>query len=138
MSSDSSSTDERDKSILEKIIIYCDEIEETKKVLGNSKEALTGSFIYRNTTAMSVLQIGELATHLSSTFKNLHAGVPWRQIIKMRNIAAHHYGDFRTDYLWETITNDIVPLKMYCEQCIAELSRESETRVIDDSAGSEQ
>ncbi|MDR1015537.1 MAG: DUF86 domain-containing protein [Coriobacteriales bacterium] len=122
MSSDSVSTNERDKSILEKIVVYCDEIEEAKKALGDSKEALTGSFIYRNTTAMGVLQIGELATHLSPTFKNSHADVPWRQIIKMRNIAAHHYGDFRTDYLWETITHDIAPLRAYCEQCIAELS----------------
>jgi uncharacterized protein with HEPN domain len=130
MSSDSLSTNERDRSILEKIVIYCDEIEETKKVLGNSKEALTGSFIYRNTTAMSVLQIGELATHLSPAFKNSHTDVPWRQIIKMRNIAAHHYGDFRTDYLWETITNDIGPLKTYCEQCIAELSEEPENEAI--------
>jgi uncharacterized protein with HEPN domain len=130
MSSDSPSINERDKPILEKIIVYCDEIEETKKVLGNSKEVLTGSFIYRNTTARSVLQIGELATHLSSAFKNSYTGIPWRQIIKMRNIAAHHYGNFRTDYLWETITNDIEPLKTYCEQCITELNREFENKGI--------
>jgi uncharacterized protein with HEPN domain len=130
MSSDPLSINERDKSILEKIVAYCDEIEETKKVLGNSKEALAGSFIYKNTVAMSVLQIGELATHLSSVFKNSHVDVPWRQIIKMRNIAAHHYGEFRIDYLWETITNDIEPLKTYCEQCVTELSEEPENEAI--------
>jgi uncharacterized protein with HEPN domain len=111
----------RDLTILKKIIEYCDEINATKLVMGNTREALEGSFIFKNTAAMSVLQIGELASHLTTEFRNSHKDIPWRDIIKMRNIVAHHYGEFRTDYLWDTITCDIDDLKAYCEICIVEL-----------------
>jgi len=33
---------------------------------------------------------------------------------KMRNIAAHHYGKFNMEILYDTITNDIPQLKKYC------------------------
>jgi uncharacterized protein with HEPN domain len=111
-------SDGRNITILKKIVEYCDEIDATRLVLGNTKEALEGSFIYKNTAAMSVLQIGELASHLTTEFKNSHTDIPWREIIKMRNIAAHHYGEFRTDYLWDTITSDIDDLRVYCTKCL--------------------
>jgi uncharacterized protein with HEPN domain len=117
------SNSSRNIQILEKIIQYCDEIEETKKLFGNSKEALSGSFVYRNAAAMCVLQIGELSNHLTTEFKQAYADIPWREIIGMRNIAAHHYGTFRTDYLWETISSDTLPLKVYCEKCLTEQDR---------------
>ena len=39
-----------------------------------------------------------------------------------RNIAAHHYGEFRSHYLWDTMTHDIEPLREYCQKCIEALS----------------
>jgi uncharacterized protein with HEPN domain len=32
----------------------------------------------------------------------------------MRNIAAHHYGSFSVEFLWDTIENDIPHLREFC------------------------
>ena len=42
--------------------------------------------------------------------------MPWRDIIDMRNIAAHHYTQFSAKTLWETIKYDIPTLKMFCQK----------------------
>ena len=38
----------------------------------------------------------------------------------MRDKAAHHYWSFDVDILWETVTEDIEPLKNYCEKYLLE------------------
>jgi uncharacterized protein with HEPN domain len=75
---------------------------------------------------MDILQIGELVGLLSQEFVDSHHGVPWRQIKNMRNIAAHHYGKFDLETLLQTATEDIAPLKGYCETCIGELKTHEE------------
>ncbi|MDR2197606.1 MAG: DUF86 domain-containing protein [Coriobacteriales bacterium] len=111
----------RDVSILERIIAYCDEIDSTKEYFGDSKEILRTNSIYKNALSMCVLQIGELTTHLTTNFRSTHTSVPWSDIKKMRDIAAHHYGAFSVDFLWDTVTDDITVLRSYCRACIEEL-----------------
>jgi uncharacterized protein with HEPN domain len=111
----------RDITILEKIISYCDEIDEANLQSGNSLEALKSNSVYRNATSMCILQIGELTTHLTSEFKQRFTGVPWKAIRGMRNIAAHHYGKFDVDILWETISTRVPELKEYCTECLKTL-----------------
>lgn len=105
----------RDIDILEKIIRYCGETEEATQQFGNSIDVLKQNSVYKNAVAMCVLQIGELVGHLSEGFKAEHNEMPWRDIKAMRNIAAHKYGSFDMDMLWDTITGDIPALKDYCE-----------------------
>jgi len=49
----------RDITILDKIIEYCDQINEARTQLGDSLEALQGNSVYRNAVSMCILQIGE-------------------------------------------------------------------------------
>jgi uncharacterized protein with HEPN domain len=72
---------------------------------------------------MSVLQIGELVKVLSEDFKAVNSSMPWREIKRMRDKTAHHYGTFDVNALWETVIEDIVPLKEYCLKCLAEMER---------------
>ena len=53
-----------------------------------------------------------------------HNEMPWQNIIGMRNIAAHHYGKFDTQKLFETIEYNIPELKDYCEQLICQQTEE--------------
>jgi uncharacterized protein with HEPN domain len=53
-----------------------------------------------------------------STLKHM----PWSEIKRMRDKAAHHYGEFDVTTLWETVTEDIGPLREYCAACIEKLS----------------
>ncbi|GHU65522.1 hypothetical protein AGMMS49983_13370 [Clostridia bacterium] len=118
------SPSQRDISILKKITEYCNQVDEAVAAFGKSKDALATSSVYRNAAAMCILQIGELTTHLTTEFKTKFTMVPWQKIKDMRNIAAHHYGRFDDDMLWETITEEITPLRNYCNECIAELEKE--------------
>jgi len=66
---------DRNISILEHIVDYCGQIEETILRFGNSYQAFCEDKIYRNAAAMCVLQIGELAGKLTDAFRAEHPGV---------------------------------------------------------------
>ena len=111
---------DRNISILEHIIAYCDQIEETIRRFGNDYNVFSTDAIYRNAAALCVLQIGELAGKLTDEFRTAHPGAPWRQIRGMRNIVAHSYGTVDPEVTWEILTEDIPKLKAYCHQIITE------------------
>jgi len=108
----------RNIEILEKMAKYCNEIDEANKEFGNSIEVLKSKSSYKNAVAMCILQIGELTTHLSDDFKTNYTDMPWKDIKKMRNIAAHRYGTIDIDILWDTVENDIPALRNYCNEII--------------------
>ena len=109
---------DRNISILEHIVSYCDQIGETVKRFGNNYTLFANDAIYRNAAALCILQIGELVGKLSDDFREAHPGVPWRQIKAMRNIVAHSYGSVDPEITWEIITEDIPQLKDYCSLII--------------------
>ena len=108
----------RDLYIVNKIVQYCMEVDETIIRFGNSVEALRADNIYKNAAAMCILQIGELIGHLSDNITEKYDEMPWKQIRSMRNIAAHGYENFDTDILWQTLKTDIPALRKYCDKII--------------------
>lgn len=105
---------ERDAGILEHIISYCEQIEQTVTRFGNSYDIFASDAIYRNAAALCILQIGELVGKLSDSFRLTYDAVPWRKIKAMRNIVAHSYGTVDPEVTWEIITEDIPELDAYC------------------------
>lgn len=105
---------ERDRSVLEHIVSYCRDIEETVLRFGNSYEAFSSDKVYRNACAMCILQIGELGGQLSGEFRSTHAQMPWHEIKGIRNVMAHAYGSISIETTWETIESDIPALKQFC------------------------
>ena len=111
---------DRNASILEHIISYCDQIQQTVERFGDDYALFESDPIYRNAAALCILQIGELVGKLTDDFKEQHPAIPWRQIKAMRNIVAHSYGTVDPETTWEIISDDIPKLKQYCETVIAE------------------
>ena len=109
---------ERDKDILERIIKYCDEINQTIAMFDNTLETLKANVVYKNAVSMCILQIGELTTHFSKEFITTASQIPWESIKKMRNIVAHHYGKFSIEILYGTIMESIPELREYCQKLI--------------------
>ena len=107
--------------ILERIIRYCNEIDEAMNHFGRTFEKLEPNTIYKNAVSMCILQIGELTSLLSDDFKAQYREMPWQDIKAMRNIAAHRYGTFDLTKLWETLMDDIPTLKEYCKKILSEL-----------------
>jgi uncharacterized protein with HEPN domain len=106
---------------MKRIIGYCDEINSTLERVGYDFDTMMSDFLYKNSLAMDVLQIGELVKNLTSDFKQAHRDMPWGDIAGMRDIAAHGYGGFDFIVLWETVNEDIESLKSYCQKYIEEL-----------------
>lgn len=110
---------DRDLSILEHVLSYCEQIGLTIERFGDDRAVFFSDVIYRNAAALCILQIGELVGKLSEEFKAQHPTIPWRQIKAMRNIVAHSYGTVDPQLTWEIITEDIPVLKQYCLAVIA-------------------
>ena len=112
-------SNERDIYIVKKIIKYCNEANDAISHFGDSLDTLKTDNIYKNASAMCILQIGELVSHLSEDFIIVYKDMPWKQIKGMRNIAAHGYEDFDVDILWQTLKEDLPSLHNYCEKIIS-------------------
>ncbi len=110
----------RDLDLLKNILDYIEQIDEASSHFQAKIDNFKAYSTYRNAAAMCVLQIGELAKHLSDDYKQYTCDeIPWHQIQGIRNVIAHEYGKVDADSLWETLTEDIPKLREFCEQQIA-------------------
>lgn len=103
----------RDRIILQKILGYRSKVDGVHRFFQHDKVMFydeNEGFPYRDAMAMSVFQIGELSKSLSPEIRDAHADIPWGNIIKMREIFAHHYGELNYDILWETSCDDVPAL----------------------------
>ncbi|OHB38166.1 MAG: hypothetical protein A2060_07690 [Planctomycetes bacterium GWA2_50_13] len=62
--------------------------------------------------------IGEAANRVSSTCRAKYPGIPWLQIIGMRNRLIHGYNDIDFDILYQTISEDLPSLIVELEKII--------------------
>jgi len=51
--------------------------------------------------------LGEAAGRVSVEFRQTHPEIPWRQMIGLRNILIHEYGEVKADRVWEIATTNI-------------------------------
>jgi len=112
---------QRDISILEHIVKWCDEIAETHKTFGDDVQVFTNNKDYLKSISMSLLQIGELTNHLSKGFQKNFPQIQYSGIISQRNLIVHGYGMLETKMLWDTSHNDITELKRQCNEIINEI-----------------
>lgn len=106
----------RDRDIIEHILRYCREIDQAVERFGNDKDTFMADAVYRNSVAMPVQQIGELAKHLTDEFLEEHTQIPWKNIKGMRTWFAHQYLDMDRAVIWDVVQNGIPPLKEFCEE----------------------
>ncbi|MDR0937327.1 MAG: DUF86 domain-containing protein [Oscillospiraceae bacterium] len=116
----------QDRKLLIKIIQYIDEIALTVNERAVTLETLFSDVTSKNAISMCIIQIGELVTHLSDDFKETHTEIIWKEIKAMRNVAAHHYGEFNMKTLWETVTDDMPVLKSFCTQQLSEITQQKD------------
>lgn len=63
--------------------------------------------------------IGEAANNIPQEFKTKYPDVPWRDMISMRNKVLHEYFGIDGEILWQTIDEDLIPLKEKIKQLLA-------------------
>lgn len=96
---------------LQKMIRYCNEIEQILKKHRFNREEFENDTEFQFACGMCIIQIGELVTGLDESFVKKYPDIPWRQIKGMRNIYAHDYDIIDNDIIWETIIKEIPELK---------------------------
>lgn len=105
--------------ILEHILAYCKDIEETVERFGEEKAIFDADKDYRNSVCMNLLQIGELTGLLSEEYRDSTKGtIYWPAIKGMRNLFAHNYGAVDIDRVWETVKTDVPLLHEFCSAAI--------------------
>ena len=83
----------RDIDVLNHIVGYCEDIQKTTARFGEDKSSFESDRDYRNSVCMSLMQIGELAGHLTEEYRNsTQDRMYWPAIRGMRNLIAHDYG----------------------------------------------
>lgn len=110
----------KDKSLIEHILIYCGKIQHTVERFGTEMETFLNDPDYRDSVSMNLLQIGELAGKLSDEYvRETKAQMDWRAIKNMRNMFAHDYGSMDIERIWETVIDDIPILADYCRKVLS-------------------
>ena len=104
---------------IEHIKDYCTEIEATIERYGRSFDIFTADMDYQKSVSFSILQIGELSSKLSESFRDeTSAEVPWKAIRGMRNFFAHNYGSMSREVIWKTAIEDIPKLLTFCDKML--------------------
>ncbi len=50
--------------------------------------------------------------------KETHTGIPWKMIMRMRDLVAHHYGNLDYEIVWNTSVSDIPQLYHEIEEML--------------------
>lgn len=110
---------DKDKRYLQRILYYCDRLNNHVKTFGNDQELFLVNEQYQDACALTFIQIGEFVGRLSDEFKEEHKDIPWQSIKNMCNKNAHNYDyTIMYDIVWETIQEDIPHLKNYIEKLL--------------------
>jgi uncharacterized protein with HEPN domain len=64
-----------------------------------------------NAVIRSLEVIGEATKHVPDSFRNVHSGIPWRQMSGMRDRLIHGYFGVDLDIVWETVQQMLPTLR---------------------------
>ena len=109
--------------LLKHIIKYCEETAETINKFGDSFDKFKEDKDYFKSISMSLLQIGELANHLSKKFTEKYSDISWAKIVGLRNIIVHGYGILETETIWEVSREYAPALQKRCQEILKEIEK---------------
>ena len=62
---------------------------------------------------MGLIRIGEAVNRCPPEVREAYPDQPWRQIVAMRNFAAHQYDDLDPRRVWRTLTESVPEMRDY-------------------------
>lgn len=82
------------------------------------QEHFTAEVQARWAVEMGLIRVGETVNRIPPSVLSRFPEQPWRQIIGMRNFAAHQYDDLDPGRVWRTLTTDVPGLRNYVADVI--------------------
>jgi uncharacterized protein with HEPN domain len=111
-----------DIQILEHILDYCLEINETVQTFGDTLDIFQRNKDYQLSIIFTIIQIGELANKLSEEFIiETKDKIPWNLIIITRNRYVHGYSTLNFSLVWYSALMDLPILEAFCKDKLKEL-----------------
>ena len=65
--------------------------------------------------------ISEAPRRLSSSLKDRHPSIPWKRMAGAGNVYRRDYEDVAANYVWDTLQNDLPPLRAVIEAELRQL-----------------
>ena len=114
----------RDES--ERLRDILEAIERIEKYAARGRAAFDEDELVQTWVVHHIEVIGEACRALPDEFQARYAGVPWSDIIGMRNILVHHYFGIDPDAVWAVVEHDLPDLKLNVQAILRELGVEPE------------
>ena len=86
-------------------------IENISRKIPPSKEEFSASEMHQIWVLYHLQIVGEAANAVSVEFRQEHKEIPWKKIVAMRNLLVHQYFGIDLQEVWDTVQNDLPPLK---------------------------
>ena len=94
----------------DRVVAVCDVL---AALLPADVDAFTADVRTQWAVEMGLIRIGEAVNRIPQEVLELFQEQPWRQIVAMRNLAAHQYDDLGPRRVWRTVTRDVPHLRAY-------------------------
>ena len=108
----------------ERLLDMLEAIEEIERYAVRGREAFLQDELVQVWMVHHLQIIGEAAARLPSHLRSASPGVPWKQVIGLRNILVHAYFRVDPDEIWVVVDHDIPALR---EEVVALLSAFTDT-----------
>ena len=76
--------------------------------------------LVQSACSWQLIVIGEAVRRLSESLKSKYHLIPWSDIVMNRNYLAHNYDTVSWKILWDTITEDAIPLRAQISEILKE------------------
>lgn len=103
------------RDAIERIIALCDVL---AGLVTMDADSFVGDIRTQWAVEMGLIRIGETINRIPEEVLERFPGQPWRQIVAMRNFAAHQYDDLAPRRVWRTVTGDVPSLRTYLVEVV--------------------
>jgi uncharacterized protein with HEPN domain len=85
---------------------------------GKPLPAFSADKMARAATERALMIVGEAAGRISGATREAHPEIPWRQIVGLRNILVHEYGQVAVERVWALAQEDLPKLIKALERLV--------------------
>ena len=111
------------RSEQERLLDILEAIERIERYAVRGKDVFIEDELIQNWVVSHIALIGEACRALPDEFQAHYTGVPWADIIGMRNILIHHYFGIDQNAVWAVVEHDIPDLKMNVQAILIDLNK---------------